>query len=95
MKFIRNEVSLINRKEDNKVFAMKKIKNPIYLDSKEKAKSWKQVIQGAEIIKIVKHPLIIEYIDHYNEMQTEQKDEFLCIVMEYAKGKIFYILTKR
>ena len=71
----------VRRKEDNKVYALKKVKLQ-NLSDKEKENSLNEV----RILASVKSTFVIAY----KEAFIDEKDQSLCIVMEYAdKGDLY------
>ena len=71
----------VRRKEDNKIYALKKVKMKT-LNEKEKNNSLNEV----RIIASIKSPFVISY----KEAFISEKDSCLCLVMEYAdKGDLY------
>ena len=73
----------VRRKEDKKIYALKKVKL-LNLTVKEKQNSLNEV----RILASVKSPFVISYKEAFME-EDKDKNQFLCIIMEYAdKGDL-------
>ena len=72
-----SSVYLVNRKSDNKNYAMKKVTLG-KLSNKEKANALNEV----RILASINHPNVIAYKEAFFEDKSNQ----LCIVMEFADG---------
>ena len=76
-----SKVFKVRRKADNNIYALKKVK---LKNLKEKEKE--SALNEVSILASIKHP----YIIGYKEAFIEEKDESLCIVMEYANNGDLY-----
>ena len=78
-----SKVYKVRRKEDKKIYALKKVKL-LNLTIKEKQNSLNEV----RILASIKSPFVISYKEAFME-EDKDKNQFLCIVMEYAdKGDL-------
>ena len=79
-------VYLVRRLEDNKIYALKKVKLQ-NLSDKEKENALNEV----RILASVKSPFVISY----KEAFIEDSDSSLCLVMEFAdKGDLYQKITE-
>ena len=75
----------VKRKEDSKIYALKKVKL-VKLSEKEK----KNALNEVRILASIKSTFVISY----KEAFIDESDSSLCIVMEYAdKGDLFQKIT--
>ncbi|KAJ1101192.1 hypothetical protein NDU88_006264 [Pleurodeles waltl] len=72
------EVFLMKNVENNKYYAVKRIKT----DPKTKIKSKESVLQEATILKKLKHPHIVTCHEHF----SDKEDEHIFIVEDYCDG---------
>ena len=76
----------VRRKEDNKIYALKKVKLQ-NLSDKEKENALNEV----RILASVKSPFVISY----KEAFIEDSDSSLCLIMEFAdKGDLYQKITE-